>query len=84
MDRLRISLKLYLLDLLREDDMLELKYFVLKPRSTTTDDRYAHASREALLAYAHAIECVEPDFAQELKDWRSAEMIRNTHLGEGY
>ena len=60
--------------------MLELKYFILKPRSKTVDDISAHASRQAILAYADAIECADPDFASELRDWRAAEIVRNTHL----
>lgn len=59
---------------------LEMKYFVTKPRSKNSDDIYAHASREAMKAYAGAIESVNPDFAQELMDWRMAEVIRDTRL----
>ena len=59
---------------------LHIKYFVLKPRSKNSDDIYAHASREALKAYAEAIESIDPDFAQELMDWRMAEVVRGTSL----
>ena len=59
---------------------LEMKYFVLKPRSKNNDDIFAHASREALKIYAEIIESVDPDFAQELRDWRSAEIIRMTDI----
>ncbi len=55
---------------------LRMKYFVVKPRSKDPDDSYAHASREAMKAYAKAIESVHPDFAQEILNWRAAEIIR--------
>ena len=50
---------------------LIMKYFVLKPRSKDNDDMYAFASREA---YADAIESTNPRLAQDLRDWRAAEL----------
>ncbi len=55
---------------------LKLKYFVLNPRAKTFDDLYAHASREALQAYAEAIEQTDPDLAQTLRIWRNQEIVR--------
>ena len=55
---------------------LEMKYFILKPRSKNHDDHYAHASREAMKAYAKAIESIDPGLAQDLTNWRIAELIR--------
>jgi hypothetical protein len=34
---------------------IKLKYFVLKPKSKNSSDRYAQASREAMRAYADEI-----------------------------
>ena len=51
-----------------------MKYFVLKPRSKDNDDMYAFASREAMKAYADAIESTNPRLAQDLRDWRTAEL----------
>lgn len=59
---------------------LEMKYFVLKPRSKEPDDDYAHASRQAIKEYARCIESVNPDLAMELLDWRAAEIIKTTRM----
>jgi len=52
-----------------------MKYFVLNPRSKKDDDIYAHASREAMKAYADVIESENPELAQGLRDWRKREII---------
>lgn len=52
---------------------LQMKYFVLEPRG---DDPYATASREALFAYAEAIEHHDPELAKRLCDWADAEVHR--------
>lgn len=52
---------------------LEMKYFVLKPRSKHAADYFAAASREAMRRYAEVIENWEPEFAQELKNWADKE-----------
>lgn len=57
-----------------------MKYFVLSPRSKKYDDVFAHASREAMKTYADIIEQAAPDFAQEIRDWRSAEILRQTSI----
>ena len=55
---------------------LEMKYFVLKPRSKSHGDRYALASREAISAYAHSIHDVDPELAHELLKWIDRESDR--------
>ena len=52
---------------------IELKYFVLKPKSRTRDDPYAAASRLAMWVYAQSIELVNPQLAIDLKDWCNQE-----------
>lgn len=52
-----------------------MKYFVLKPKG---EDLYAHASREAIKVYADQIECIDPDLAKDLRDWRATEIVKNT------
>ena len=59
---------------------LEMKYFVLKPKSKDHDDLYAHASREAMRAYAEAIQGENPDLAQELRDWILSELVSLTSI----
>jgi hypothetical protein len=48
------------------DDCLDLKYFVLNP---TKDTEYGIASRVAVLSYASQIEHVNPQLAQDLRNW---------------
>lgn len=57
---------------------LENKYFVLKPRAgkSATSAVYAAASREAMLAYADAIEGMDPELAQDLRAWVERESNR--------
>ena len=52
---------------------LEMKYFVLKPKDKYKDDRYAQASREAMLAYADSIDSVDPPLADHLREWVTRE-----------
>lgn len=52
---------------------LKLKYFVLKPKG---DDIYAKASREAMKTYANYIEEINPQFANDLKDWADRELFK--------
>ncbi len=49
-----------------ERNGLQLKYFVLNP---TKDGAYGLASRQALLAYAKAIEEENNDLAYDLRIW---------------
>ena len=48
---------------------LKLKYFVLRPESKKPYDEYALASRQALRAYADAIESVNKELAFDLRLW---------------
>lgn len=48
------------------NEMLYMKYFVLKPKGT---DPYAKASREALVAYAESIKTHDPGLAEALWQW---------------
>jgi hypothetical protein len=50
---------------------LVTKYFVLKPHAgeSATSAAYASASRKAMLAYADAIEVLNPGLANDLRDW---------------
>jgi len=48
---------------------LEMKYFVLKPRSKGYGDRFAKASRAAMVKFADEINDIDPDLAWELKLW---------------
>ncbi len=46
--------------------MLEMKYFVLKPKGK---DAYAKASRQAMLAYAMHISLTDIELEKKLVDW---------------
>jgi len=62
---------------------LEMKYFVLKPRARGNNDHYAHASREAIKAYAETIESIDPELARDVRAWRIAERNRMTDIMRG-
>lgn len=59
---------------------LLMKYFVLKPHG---NDRYAAASRKAMVEYSKFIKEENPKLAKELRDWVSDEsaiaFVRNTN-----
>lgn len=52
---------------------LELKYFVLKPKSKMTGDPYAIASRQAIRTYADSIESENSELAFDLRRWANKE-----------
>ena len=52
---------------------LEMKYFVLKPRSKEYDDVYARASREALRTYAIIIREENELLSDDLLRWTEYE-----------
>lgn len=56
---------------------LEMKYFVLKPRSKAPGDAYALASREAMHTYAETIRDTNPRLASEIMNWVTQEEILN-------
>jgi hypothetical protein len=56
---------------------LEMKYFVLKPRSKFYGDPYAAASREAMRAYATMIQYEDIELSASLKEWADMESENN-------
>lgn len=62
---------------------LKMKYFVLKPRSETSDDAYATASRAAMRVYADAIQKTDPELAIELREWATREVVRTVKVYSG-
>lgn len=53
--------------------MLEMKYFILKPRAKRKNDPFAIASRQAMMAYADSIKEHDPILALELNQWATKE-----------
>ena len=47
---------------------LTIKYFVLNPGKL---DRYGHASRKAMSAYARSIRKENPELSDDLEEWVS-------------
>jgi len=64
--------------------MLDMKYFVLKPRSKHAADRYAQASRKAMRAYANHIRKVDEQLSNELLAWAQKETNNETLLRTNY
>lgn len=56
--------------------MLEMRYFVIKPKSKYLGDPYATASRMAMAKYAECIRTVDPFLADSLEEWVAREQIR--------
>lgn len=52
---------------------LEMKYFVLKPKG---NDAHAKASRAAMNRYAKSIEEVDPDLADDIREWIERELMQ--------
>ena len=59
---------------------LQMKYFVLKPRSKKVGDKYAMAARVAMRAYAEAIRATDPELAEALWAWTNKETQREEAL----
>lgn len=59
---------------------LQMKYFVLKPRSKYKDDPYAHASRAAMAVYASWISKTNPQFAEDLLEWVTKESMLHDEM----
>lgn len=51
---------------------LKMKYFVLKPKG---EDKYAQASRAAMIEYARIIDDTNPALGQELRHWAGREEL---------
>lgn len=56
---------------------LQMKYFVLKPAG---NNRYALASREAMLAYARVIKSDNKELHDELIAWATLEHERSNNV----
>lgn len=52
---------------------LEMKYFVLKPKSKHKGDPYAKASRMAINVYAAWVKHIDPEMSKELIKWTMIE-----------
>ena len=63
---------------------LEMKYFVLKPKSKEPYDSYAHASREAMKTYAKCLKTINPQLSAELRGWIDTEGILASQLDEKF
>ena len=59
---------------------LEMKYFVLKPKSSFKNDIYAAVSREAIRNYANNIKSINPILSQELINWVNIETDKAMNL----
>lgn len=59
---------------------LEMKYFVLRPRSKKPLDLYAKASRAAMETYARIIKTEDPHLAVALNLWVSEEVYKAMEL----
>jgi len=59
---------------------LGLKYFVLNPKSKKKEDKYASASRKAIISYANAIRFENRSLYNELKTWVDQELTKEQQL----
>ena len=55
------------------DTGVEMKYFILKPKSRHADDKYAQASRHAMKTYSEFICTENPALSKGLYDWQKRE-----------
>ena len=62
---------------------LEMKYFVLNPKSKVAGDPYAKASRKAMRAYAMMIKGENPRLADDLIKWAHEATIEDIAKLEG-
>ena len=61
---------------------LEMKYFVLNPRSKKKHDHFAFASRKAMITYASYINSEDQELGKELFEWAERERIRQKDMPE--
>lgn len=59
---------------------LRMKYFVLRPGSKHSQDRYAQAAREAMRSFADEIDDIDPNLAEELRIWAAEEAHKETKI----
>lgn len=62
---------------------LEMKYFVLKPKSACKYDIYARASRAAMTTYAKVIRSYNEQLADDLEEWVRNEISDEFSLKDG-
>lgn len=60
--------------------MLELKYFVLKPKAKRRNDPHATASQEAMRAYALSIREHDSELFNSLIKWADEERSKQNNL----
>ena len=60
--------------------MLEMKYFVLKPRAKSRNDAFASASQYAMETYAIEIADIDKELSEALTAWVNAERKRQDEL----
>jgi len=60
--------------------VLEMKYFVLKPKAKDGYDMYARASQDAMLAYSERVRTTAPLFADQLLCWAEKEKASQDEL----
>jgi hypothetical protein len=59
---------------------LEMKYFILKPKSKYKKDIFALASREAMRTYAAIVESEDKNLSNSLHAWAIKESIIDKSL----
>lgn len=59
---------------------IELKYWILKPRSKFVGDKFAMASRLAMIEYARAIRKTDRELSNALFAWVDREQTRDEKL----
>jgi len=60
--------------------MLEMKYFVLKPKAKNEYDMFARASQVAMIAYSERIRVSDPLLANQLLMWAKKEGVAQSKL----
>lgn len=60
--------------------VLEMKYFILKPKAKDGYDMFARASQDAMLAYSNRIRTEAPLFAEQLMCWATKEKTSQDEL----
>lgn len=58
---------------MQENQGLQMKYFVIKPKSKEPNDPYARAARMAMRTYAEWIEEFNLSMATSLREWAESE-----------
>ena len=58
--------------------MLEMKYFILKPKAHSRDDEHATASQLAMITYANSIKNKDRELSDSLRKWATDEAKKQT------